>query len=271
MMKHARNHSGAAKPRRSNAGPKGQGGPLWLWGRHAVAAALANPRRACLRLVATENAARRLAEDLGRPVADVEVLSPRDLDALLPSGAVHQGLAMKTEPLGDVALEALLSATPPTRVCVLDQLSDPQNLGAVFRSAAAFGVGALILQTRHSPAITGVVAKSAAGSAETVADVRVVNIARALEALGEAGYRTVGLTGSGGTRLDVAVAGADRLALVLGAEGAGLRPAVAKACQVAARIPIAAEMESLNLSNAAAIAFYEAARPAFSSDPAAGM
>ena len=270
-MKHARNHSGAAKTRRGGPGSNGQEGPLWLWGRHAVAAALANPQRACLRLVATENAARRLADDLGRPVAEVEVVSPRELDALLPNGAVHQGLAIKTQPLAGVTLDDLLSGDKPARVCVLDQVSDPQNLGAVFRSAAAFGVGALILQTRHSPPITGAVAKSAAGAAETVTDVRVVNIARALETLAEAGYRTVGLAGGAGTRLDHAVAGADRLAIVLGAEGAGLRPAVAKACDVAAHIPIAFEMESLNLSNAAAIAFYEAARPAFSAEPGAGM
>mgnify|MGYP006289268603 CR=1 FL=1 len=181
------------------------------------------------------------------------------------------GLAIKTQPLAGVTLDDLLSGDKPARVCVLDQVSDPQNLGAVFRSAAAFGVGALILQTRHSPPITGAVAKSAAGAAETVTDVRVVNIARALETLAEAGYRTVGLAGGAGTRLDHAVAGADRLAIVLGAEGAGLRPAVAKACDVAAHIPIAFEMESLNLSNAAAIAFYEAARPAFSAEPGAGM
>ncbi|MEO0982103.1 MAG: RNA methyltransferase [Pseudomonadota bacterium] len=231
-------------------------GPLWLWGAHAVAAARANPRRTTHRLVATDNAARRL--NLG----EAEILTAKELDRLTPPGAVHQGVAVRTDPLEAIALEDLLAGAA-TRVAVLDQLADPHNLGAVFRSAAAFGFDAIILQTRHSPPLTGVVAKAAAGAIETVAECRVVNIARTLEALADAGWRTVGLDGAGEASIADAVAGDDKTAIVLGAEGQGLRPAVAAACGVLARIQIAPVMESLNVSNAAAIAFYETARGSF--------
>ncbi len=231
-------------------------GPAWLWGAHAVAAAHANPRRRVHRLVATDNAARRLG------LQAAEIVSAREIDRLLPPGAVHQGVALEADPLEPQPLEDVTEAAPG-RIAVLDQVSDPHNLGAIFRSAAAFGVGALVLQTRHAPPVTGVVAKSAAGAVETVAECRVVNIARALEALTDAGWRTVGLAGAGEAALAEVCDGVDRLAIVLGAEGQGLRPAVAKACDALARIPIAPQMESLNVSNAAAIAFYEASRGAF--------
>ena len=234
-------------------------GPLWLWGTHAVHAALENPQRQRTRLVATQNAAQRMG------LSDNEELTGKMLSSLLPRGAVHQGVALQTRPLIPVELATLIGQAP-ARIAVLDQIEDPHNLGAVFRSAAAFGVSALVLQTRHAPAITGIVAKSAAGAVERVVECRVVNIARTLDALGAAGYMTVGLTGNGSTRLQAAVSDEPRLAIVLGAEGAGLRPAVAKACQLLARIPITSGMESLNVSNAAAIAFYEAAQGVFSPD-----
>jgi 23S rRNA (guanosine2251-2'-O)-methyltransferase len=235
-----------------------EGGPVWLWGTHAVLAALANPDRRFHQLLVTENAGQRLPRTQITP----QIVQARDLDNRLPPGAVHQGIAVKAEPLEPVALEDLI-AEGATRIAVLDQVSDPHNLGAIFRSAAAFGFTGLVLQTRNAPPITGVVAKSAAGAIETVAEVRTVNIARALEQLGEAGFHTVGLAGESQRPLDLAVRGAPKIAVVLGAEGPGLRPAVAKACAELARIPIAAEMESLNVSNAAAIAFYEASRSGF--------
>jgi 23S rRNA (guanosine2251-2'-O)-methyltransferase len=230
-------------------------GPVWLWGTHAVAAALANPDRDCLTLLATENALPRLT----RAALSPEIVTARELDNRLPPGAVHQGIALRAEPLEPVPLAELMAADVQ-RVVVLDQVSDPHNLGAIFRSAAAFGFGGLILQTRGAPPITGVVAKSAAGAVETVREVRVVNISRTLEELAEAGFHTVGLAGEATRRLADAVGGAGRLAIVLGAEGTGLRPAVANACAELARIPIQSAMESLNVSNAAAIAFYEACR-----------
>lgn len=267
----ARNH--AKRPGNRPSGPPGgrqeqpffarperekEGGPVWLWGTHAVLAALANPDRQFLQFVATENAAERLPKLPFSP----QILTGKELDQRLPPGAVHQGIAVKAEPLEALALEDLI-AEGATRVAVLDQVSDPHNLGAVLRSAAAFGFSGLVLQTRHAPPISGVVAKSAAGAVETVTEVRTVNIARALEQLAEAGFHTVGLAGESARPLDLALKGAAKVAIVLGAEGPGLRPAVAKACAELARIAIAPEMESLNVSNAAAIAFYEASRGSF--------
>ncbi len=226
----------------------------WLWGQHAVAAALANPARRLERLVATRNGAQRLGP-LGTKAED---LAPGEIDRLLPPGAVHQGIAAQFAPLEPVSIEDVI-ASGTRLVAVLDQVSDPHNLGAVFRSAAAFGVGALVLQTRNAPEITGVAAKSAAGAIETVAECRVVNISRALDALNAAGFHSIGLAGEGRASVKQAVEGAAKLAIVLGAEGPGLRPGVAKACAELARIAIDPRMESLNVSNAAAIAFYEAA------------
>ncbi len=240
--------------RKSSSRPHGSG-ENWLWGVHAVSAALANPKRKLKRLIGTKNGLDRLASKPGR----AEVVEPSAIDALLPRDAVHQGLAAQFEPLAAVQIEDVI-ASGAKRVVVLDQVSDPHNLGAIYRSAAAFGFEALVLQTRNAPPISGIVAKAAVGAIETVGECRVVNIARALDALNEAGFHTVGLAGEGRAMIDQAVSGAGKLAIVLGAEGPGLRPGVAKACAELARIPIASEMESLNVSNAAAIAFYEAAR-----------
>lgn len=255
--------SGIQRPDRDGPGRERpdrekEGGPVWLWGTHAVMAALANRDRQFLQFFATENAAERLPRTGLRP----QIITGKEMDQRLPPGAVHQGIAIKAEPLEPAQLEDLISEGA-TRIAVLDQVSDPHNLGAIFRSAAAFGFTGLVLQSRNAPPITGVVAKSAAGAIETVTEVRTVNIARALEQLAEAGFHTVGLAGESTRPLDLAVKGAAKIAIVLGAEGPGIRPAVAKACAELARIPIAAEMESLNVSNAAAIAFYEASRGGF--------
>jgi len=252
-------HSRPGRPheaaRRTHEAPAGS---VWIWGIHAVEAALANPGRKLLELLATENAATRL------PAGHMKarMVTAKEIDERLPPGSVHQGLALLTEPLEPLALEDLIEEGV-SRIVVLDQVEDPHNLGAIYRSAAAFGFGGLVLQTRHAPPVTGVVAKSAVGAIEIVREARVVNISRALEQLGEAGYHTVGLAGEGTADIATAVAGAAKLAIVLGAEGPGLRPGVAKACAELARIPISSEMESLNVSNAAAIAFYEAARNGF--------
>ncbi len=250
---HPRNRPNSHR-RKSSGRPSGSG-ENWLWGVHAVTAALANPKRLIKRVVGTRNALDRLVN----APAKAELLDPGAIDALLPRGAVHQGLAIHIEPLPAVQIEDVIAAGV-SRIAVLDQISDPQNLGAIFRSAAAFGFGALVLQTRNAPEITGVVAKAAVGAIETVRECRVVNVSRGLDALNDAGFHTVGLAGEGQAMIDRAVHGAAKIAIVLGAEGPGLRPGVAKACAELARIPIASEMESLNVSNAAAIAFYEANR-----------
>ena len=242
--------------RKSSGRPYGSG-ENWLWGAHAVSAALNNDARKIRRLVGTRNALERL----GQTKLKADCVDPAAIDALLPRDAVHQGLALQADPLPPVQVEDVIAADT-RRVVVLDQISDPHNLGAIFRSAAAFGFGAVIMQTRNAPPITGIVAKAAVGAIETVKECRVVNIARALDSLNGSGFHTVGLAGQGAAMIGPAVRGAERIAIVLGAEGPGLRPGVAKACAELARIPMAPEMESLNVSNAAAIAFYEAFRDA---------
>ncbi len=218
-------------------------------------AAIANPARRIERIVATRNAAQRLPEGV-----EAHILEPDAIDGMLPPGAVHQGLAVRAFPLEPVSLEAACSPADGRSVIILDGVTDPQNVGAVFRSAAAFGARAVIMQDRKSPPLTGVLAKASTGAVEIVPHVRVTNIARTIETLRSLGYLTVALEGETDLPLAEAIAGPRAVALVLGAEGKGLRPGVADVCEKRARIPIAPAMESLNVSNAAAIALYEAAR-----------
>jgi 23S rRNA (guanosine2251-2'-O)-methyltransferase len=229
----------------------------WLWGWHAVTAALANPARgAPRRLVATPERIRELA-------ARFPTLAPEPLDAaaitrLVPSGAAHQGVALKAAPIEPAALAEL--ATPATGVLVmLDQVTDPQNVGAVFRSAAAFGARGVIIQDRHAPPFTGALAKAAAGALDAVPHARVVNLARALDELDSLGWRAVGLAGDAAEPLH-AVLDARPIVLVLGSEGEGLRRLVAEHCDTLARIPMPGGFESLNVAAAAAIALYETTR-----------
>ncbi|MCG8442321.1 MAG: RNA methyltransferase [Caulobacterales bacterium] len=206
--------------------------------------------------MATRNAARQIRSD----APGLRVVEPRQIDAALPAGASHQGLAVRCAALPATPLDALLAPCEGVLV-VLDQVTDPRNVGAVLRSAAAFGARAVILQDRKAPPFFGACAKAAVGAAERLAHARVVNIARTLESLREAGWTAVGLAGGGESALASAVEKAEGgLALVLGAEDKGLRPSVAAACSGLARIPIDEAVESLNVSTAAAIALYEAGR-----------
>jgi 23S rRNA (guanosine2251-2'-O)-methyltransferase len=207
-------------------------------------------------VVATRNAASRLPGGV-----EPQILDPDAIDGMLPPGAVHQGLAVRAFPLAPVELEAACVPPDGRSVLVLDGVTDPQNVGAAFRSAAAFGARAVILQDRKSPPLTGILAKAAAGAIELVPHVRAVNLARAIETLRSLGYLTVALEGEAELELALALNDPRAAVLVLGAEGKGLRPSVAEACEVRARIPIALTMESLNVSAAAAIALYEARRP----------
>ncbi len=231
------------------------GGPSWVWGIHASLAALANPARRIERVVATRNSAARLPEGL-----DIHILDPDAIDGMLPPGAVHQGLAVRASPLEPLSLEAACGPADGRPVLVLDSVTDPQNVGAAFRSAAAFGARAIIMQDRRSPPLTGVLAKASAGAIEIVPHVRVANISRAISDLGAMGYVTIALEGESDVSLGDAIDTTKPSAFVLGAEGKGLREGVAEACAKRARIPIAPNMESLNVSVAAAIALYEAAR-----------
>ena len=229
-------------------------GPGWIWGVHAGLAALANPRRKIERVLATRNAAQRLPDGGWK----LELLEPDAIDSMLPAGAVHQGLAIRAAALEPFELDEACAPVDGRPVLVLDSVTDPQNVGAAYRSAAAFGARAVIMQDRKSPPLSGALAKAAAGAVETVPHVRVVNIARTIEALAEMGYLTIGLEGESTLELAEALKDDRPAALVLGAEGKGMRDMVANACERRARIPIAPDMESLNVSVAAAIALYEA-------------
>jgi 23S rRNA (guanosine2251-2'-O)-methyltransferase len=226
-----------------------------FWGKHAVTAALDNPKRKVLRAWATRDAA--AAMNFPKEVA-VTLADVADLGRLVPHDAPHQGVVIEVEPLEDVWLDEILqSSEERSVVLVLDQVTDPHNVGAILRSAAAFGVAGLVTQDRHSPPEGGVVAKSASGALERVPWARVVNLARALEEIGEAGFWRIGLTGDAEADLAQAL-GPKRVALVLGAEGPGLRPNTREHCDALARLPISDAVESLNVSNAAAVALYAA-------------
>lgn len=236
---------------------------LWLYGRHAVAAALANPDRRVRKVLATRNGADWLAENGVAPdaLSKVEIGKPHIIDRALPPGAVHQGVAAEVFDLPRTRLKDICAEPRAGEaVLVLDQITDPQNIGAIFRGAAAFGARAIIVQDRRTPPLAGALAKAAAGAIETLPCVKAVNIARSLEALADLGYFTIGLTGDASATLDD-VDRAQPIALALGAEGAGLRALVASTCLERVRIPIAPAMESLNVSTAAAVALYALRRP----------
>lgn len=231
-----------------------------IWGRHPVLAALANPAREGMgRLIATAERAAELEQDRLTPHGHrAEVMDAADIARMLPPGAVHQGLVFKVAPLDGVPLADL--AEPAEGVIVmLDQITDPQNVGAIFRSALAFGARGIVVQDRHSPALAGALAKAAVGATERLPHARVTNLSRALEALAEAGWRAVGLDGATDVDLADALDGGPTV-LVMGSEGDGIRRLVAEHCDVLARIPMPGGFESLNVSNAAAVALYEATR-----------
>ena len=226
-----------------------------FWGKHAVAAALDNPHRKVLRAWATREAAEfmQFPKEVQVTLADVA-----DLGRLVPHDAPHQGVVIEVEPLEDVWLDDVLAGVAERAVLlVLDQVTDPHNVGAILRSAAAFGAIGIITQDRHSPPESGALAKAASGALERVPWVRVVNLARALEEIGEAGFWRIGRAGDSEMELKDAL-GPPRVALVLGAEGPGMRQNTREHCDSVARLPISDAIESLNVSNAAAVALYAA-------------
>ena len=255
-------HSRAPQPapaQNRERGDKPAAGAQWLYGLHAVQAALENPRRKLGRACLTPKAQETLSKWLGR--VRVETLDPAAIDRLLPPGAVHQGCALEAWPLKSRDIDEILNETNGLRriVLVLDQLSDPHNVGAILRTAAAFNVTAVIVQDRHAPPQSGALAKAASGALDLVPYVEVVNIARTLDDLAKRGFWRIALAGDGEDSLAQAAPEGD-VALVLGSEGAGIRRLVREHCETAAFIPIDGQMESLNVSNAAAIALYEMRR-----------
>ncbi|MCB2082829.1 MAG: 23S rRNA (guanosine(2251)-2'-O)-methyltransferase RlmB [Sphingomonadaceae bacterium] len=232
-------------------------GSVRLWGRHAVEAALKNPHRVHRKLWATREGVASLDGELPADFP-VEYADVSDLARLVARDAPHQGLVLECAGLEDIHLDEAMQARPGAPLVFLDQVTDPHNVGAILRSAAAFGAAAIVTQDRHAPPESGTVAKSASGALETVPWVRVVNLARALEEAAEGGYWRIGLAGEAEDNFgDVLPSGA--VAIVLGAEGEGMRHNIAGHCDALARLPISSAIESLNVSNAAAIALYAVA------------
>ncbi len=229
-------------------------GAVRLWGRHAVEAALLNPQRNHRKLWATREGIESLDGELPANFP-LEYAQAVDLGRYVAKDAPHQGLVLECDALEDVYLEDVLHGDPARPVVILDQVTDPHNVGAILRSAAAFNACAIVTQDRHAPPESGVVGKSASGALEIVPWVRVVNLARALEDVAEAGYWRIGLTGDAESTLADALP-TGPVALVLGAEGEGMRHNIIQHCDALARLPISSAMESLNVSNAAAIALY---------------
>jgi 23S rRNA (guanosine2251-2'-O)-methyltransferase len=241
---------------RKNKG-KGGGNPNRprFWGKHAVAAALDNPDRKVLKAWATREAAGFMQFPAEVPVTMAEA---PDLGRMVPHDAPHQGVVIEVEPLEDMWLDDVLAEAPEkATLLVLDQVTDPHNVGAILRSAAAFGAVGIVTQDRHAPPESGALAKAASGALERVPWVRVVNLARALEEIAEAGFWRIGLAGDAQTELKDAL-GPKRVALVLGAEGPGMRSNTREHCDALAKLPISDAVESLNVSNAAAVALYAA-------------
>ena len=229
---------------------------MTLFGLHAVEAALANPKRIVARVLATENAAHRLGPLLAKRGLTPEPASPRDLDRLLGPDAVHQGVLLEADPLPPVALDEVDQGG---MLLVLDQVTDPQNVGAALRSAAAFDASGLVMTERHSPPLHGALAKAASGALDLVPVILVKNLAQSLAELGARGFLRVGLAEEGAEALETASL-TRPLALVLGAEGKGLRQLTREHCDLICRISTQSALASLNVSNAAAVALHWANR-----------
>lgn len=234
--------------------------PLFLFGKHAALAALDNPMRKIKRVLVTKGTQAELGNKL--KAKNVSLVEGDRLAQLLPPGSVHQGIAVECEKLAQPSLQEWLAENHAKPVLLLDQVSDPHNVGAILRSAAAFEAGAIITTDRGAPEESGVMAKSASGALEVVPMIAVGNLVQALELLKKAGYWIYGMDGEakenlGGAKLDA------KTALVLGAEGAGLRRLTAERCDFLVKLPISPKMESLNVSNAAAVALYEIYRRRF--------
>jgi 23S rRNA (guanosine2251-2'-O)-methyltransferase len=239
---------------------------VFIWGLHAVRAAWLNPKRRCFRLWLTEAGKATFetsiteAKDalLKRP--DAKIVDRSELERHTPPGSVHQGILLEVAPLHEPPLHEIIGGdNPPDLLLMLDQVTDPHNVGAILRSAAAFGAGAVIMTERNAPIVTGVQAKAASGATEHVAQIHVVNLARTLDELQQAGYWCVGLAEEGEkelSQLDLS----GRTVLVLGNEGEGLRQLTRKKCDELARLPTGGPIGSLNVSNAAAVALYEIRR-----------
>ena len=234
-----------------------------IFGLHAAEAALQNPKRGIRHAYVTENAALKLGSLIGARKIPMTALHPNEFDALAGAGAVHQGVVLETEPLAQPSLDEFLDTLPegaPAAVAMLDQVTDPHNVGAVLRSAAAFGIAGLIVQDRHSPPLTATLAKAASGALEHVPVIATVNLARALERLKERDFICAGFDSEAAHMFGPEAAAAHRVAFVFGAEDKGLRRLIREGCDALYALHAPGTMKSLNISNAAAIVFYEASK-----------
>lgn len=247
---------GGRRERPSGENPKHDTGAVWLWGTHAVKAALANPERRSRKLLLSPGGDPALTALASKARVPVETADPGAIGRALPRDAVHQGAALLTAPLEERDIhDAIEGAPTPRRLVLLDQVSDPHNLGAILRSAAAFGACGVIVHERSTPPAGGVLAKAASGALEHIPLIRVVNIARTLDELGDLGFLRLGFADE--ATQDIHAMDLDRdLVLVLGAEGEGMRRLTREKCDASVRLPTTPEMPSLNVSNAAAVALY---------------
>jgi 23S rRNA (guanosine2251-2'-O)-methyltransferase len=238
----------------SPSAPSGSG--HWVYGWHAVNAALANPERAIIRIIASPVAAEKLALPK-RKLPNPHIMEPRELDRILGAEAVHQGIAAEVRPLEPYRIEDILNVkNPKGPILILDQISDPQNVGAIMRSAAAYDAIAVITPKDHSAPETPAMAKAASGALDIIKRIQVTNLASAIRELKDAGWWVIGLEGESST-LFSDLKFVTKTVLVLGAEGKGMRRLTADSCDERARLPMGTGMESLNVSNAAAVALYQ--------------
>ncbi len=257
-----KNHAETTKPvpnRRQKSQENKSG--HWIWGIHASEAALKNPKRTLHKIFMTPKCASKLKIDSSRPIrgAQINIVSPAEIDALLPETASHQGIALACAPLPALSIHDIAGEAKGLLI-ILDQITDPHNVGAMFRLAKAFNAKAIVMQSRNAPPLVGATAKVAVGTVESVPCVHVTNIANTLLELQKMNWRVTGLAGEATITLQQAFQNAEAEAVVLGAEGPGLRKRVRDCCDQLAKIPMPGGAESLNVSTAAAIALYEAVR-----------
>lgn len=236
---------------------------LWLWGKHSVCAALENPQRTCFSVICTTDLlpfVNPLLEGRAKPPT-LEILRNQEIEERLPLGAIHQGIALTVQPLEPLWIQEFLAQKPDAqRIVVLDQITDPQNFGALLRSACAFGMDAVLTLERNSPPLSGVVAKSASGALDKIPVVLTANLAQGLDLLKRAGFWCVGLTENGDIPLDQLDLNC-KLAIVMGAEGKGLRRLTEELCDLRVALPTSPLFPTLNVSAAGAVVFYRCRRP----------
>lgn len=228
----------------------------WLYGLHAVRAVLLNNKREIRRMIATKPAMDKLASECRMRTVFPELMQPQEISRILPNEAVHQGVAIEVKPLPEISIDEYLAQMQEHKPLVLlDQVTDPHNVGAILRSAAAFGAGAVIVTKDHAPQESAILAKASSGGIEVIPLITVTNLSQAMETVKKYGFWCVGLEGEAKQAIS-SVKLDKKTALVLGAEGSGMRRLTAERCDLRVRLPISPAMESLNVSNAAAVALY---------------